>query len=115
MLPGSINRPIPGRNGSSLKSTRQSHELGQTLWLHNINRSLLDDETLAHDIGEDLRRAADLFTPGLDATDWVDGVARWPEVPNATRCDGTLGPGCRSVHAASRLCMSTSARPCCAC
>ena len=36
-----------------MKATRQLHELGQSLWLDNITRSLLDDGTLARYIGED--------------------------------------------------------------
>jgi transaldolase len=36
-----------------MKATRQLHELGQSLWLDNITRSLLDDGTLARYIAED--------------------------------------------------------------
>ena len=36
-----------------MKATRQLHDLGQSLWLDNITRSLLDDGTLAHYIAED--------------------------------------------------------------
>jgi transaldolase len=36
-----------------MKSTRQLHELGQSLWLDNITRTLLDDGTLARYIAED--------------------------------------------------------------
>jgi len=35
------------------KATRQLHDLGQSLWLDNITRSLLDDGTLARYIAED--------------------------------------------------------------
>lgn len=36
-----------------MKATRQLHDLGQSLWLDNITRSLLDDGTLARYIAED--------------------------------------------------------------
>ncbi len=36
-----------------MNATRQLHELGQSLWLDNITRSLLDDGTLARYIAED--------------------------------------------------------------
>jgi len=41
-----------------MKATRQLHELGQSLWLDNITRTLLDDGTLA-------RYIADLSVTGL--------------------------------------------------
>jgi transaldolase len=37
----------------SMKATRQLHELGQSLWLDNITRTLLDDGTLARYIAEE--------------------------------------------------------------
>jgi transaldolase len=36
-----------------MKTTRQLHDLGQSLWLDNITRTLLDDGTLARYIAED--------------------------------------------------------------
>ncbi|MGB3382952.1 MAG: transaldolase family protein, partial [Rhodanobacter sp.] len=36
-----------------MKATRQLHDLGQSLWLDNITRTLLDDGTLARYINED--------------------------------------------------------------
>ncbi|MCW8807611.1 MAG: transaldolase [Rhodanobacter sp.] len=36
-----------------MKATRQLHELGQSLWLDNITRTLLDDGSLARYIAED--------------------------------------------------------------
>jgi transaldolase len=39
--------------GASMKATRQLHDLGQSLWLDNITRTLLDDGTLARYISED--------------------------------------------------------------
>ena len=36
-----------------MKATRQLHDLGQSLWLDNITRTLLDDGTLARYISED--------------------------------------------------------------
>ncbi|MEP7262320.1 MAG: transaldolase family protein, partial [Usitatibacter sp.] len=36
-----------------MKPTRQLHDLGQSLWLDNITRTLLDDGTLARYIAED--------------------------------------------------------------
>jgi transaldolase len=36
-----------------MKATRQLHELGQSLWLDNITRTLLDDGTLARYVAED--------------------------------------------------------------
>ena len=103
-----------------MNTTQQLHDLGQSLWLDNITRKILDDGSLrriiedfsvtgltsnptifdeaigngnAYDQGirekagagksgealfielalEDLRRAADLFRPIFDATDWLDG------------------------------------------
>ncbi len=103
-----------------MNKTQQLHDLGQSLWLDNITRKILDDGGLrriieeftvtgltsnptifdeaigngdAYDHGirektqagksgevlfmelalEDLRRAADLFRPIFDATDWLDG------------------------------------------
>src|SRR6185437_15432116 len=41
--------PIPG---ARMKATQQLHNLGQSLWLDNITRSLLDDGTLARYIAE---------------------------------------------------------------
>ncbi len=35
-----------------MKPTRQLHDLGQSLWLDNITRTLLDDGTLARYIAE---------------------------------------------------------------
>ncbi|HEX9878124.1 MAG TPA: transaldolase [Gammaproteobacteria bacterium] len=103
-----------------MKPTRRLHDLGQSLWLDNITRDLLDHGTLDRYIAdlaitgltsnpsifdgaigggdtydacirekaesgksgeslfielalEDLRRAADLFRPVFDASDYVDG------------------------------------------
>ena len=103
-----------------MNKAQELHKLGQSLWLDNISRAILDDGTLrryidefsvtgltsnptifdeaigssaAYDEGirakakagksgealfmelalEDLRRAADLFRPILDATDGIDG------------------------------------------
>ena len=103
-----------------MNTTQQLHDLGQSLWLDNITRKILDDGSLrriieefsvtgltsnptifdeaigngnTYDQGirekakagksgealfmelalEDLRRAADLFRPIFDATDWLDG------------------------------------------
>jgi hypothetical protein len=39
--------------GINMKPTRQLHDLGQSLWLDNITRTLLDDGTLARYIAED--------------------------------------------------------------
>src|ERR1700682_445473 len=36
-----------------MKATKQLHDLGQSLWLDNITRTLLDDGTLARYIAED--------------------------------------------------------------
>src|SRR5690348_6829209 len=36
-----------------MKATRQLHELGQSLWIDNITRTMLDDGTLARYIAED--------------------------------------------------------------
>ena len=36
-----------------MKTSRQLHELGQSLWLDNITRTLLDDGTLARYIAEE--------------------------------------------------------------
>ena len=36
-----------------MKPTRQLHDIGQSLWLDNITRKLLDDGTLARYIAED--------------------------------------------------------------
>ncbi|HSI79691.1 MAG TPA: transaldolase [Solirubrobacterales bacterium] len=35
-----------------MKATRHLHELGQSLWLDNITRTMLDDGTLEHYVGE---------------------------------------------------------------
>lgn len=51
-----IYLPVPGQNGDPLKSTRQLHELGQSLWLDNISRTLLEDGTLARYIAKDTPR-----------------------------------------------------------
>ena len=74
-----------------MKATQQLHELGQSLWLDNITRPLLDSGALARYITQysitgltsnptifehaiaDLRRAADLFRPVFEATGGVDG------------------------------------------
>ena len=50
---GIINRPIPGQNADRMKPTCQLHDIGQSLWLDNITRKLLDDSTLARYIAED--------------------------------------------------------------
>jgi len=40
------------RDRGSVKATRRLHELGQSLWLDNITRTILDDGTLERYIGE---------------------------------------------------------------
>ena len=84
-----------------MKPTQQLHELGQSIWLDNITRTMLDDGTLKRYIAElsvsgltsnptifakaimaghayddqlaDLRRAAGMFAPVNARTDGVDG------------------------------------------
>jgi transaldolase len=36
-----------------MNATQQLHDLGQSLWLDNITRTLLDDRTLGRYIAED--------------------------------------------------------------
>jgi len=74
-----------------MKPTQALHEAGQSLWLDNITRALLDERILARYVAEysvtgltsnptifdlalaDLRRAADLLAPVHARTDGVDG------------------------------------------
>jgi transaldolase len=78
-----------------MKATEKLHEAGQSLWLDNITRTMLDSGELERYVAddsitgltsnpsifdkaigsgaEDLRRAADVFRPIHDATDGVDG------------------------------------------
>src|SRR5690348_18250494 len=44
--------PRPSAPGARMKATQQLHDLGQSLWLDNITRTLLDDGTLARYIAE---------------------------------------------------------------
>jgi transaldolase len=63
------------------KPTQELHDLGQSLWVDNITRDMLDDGTLQGYIEElffelaitDLRRAAELFRPVYERTAGVDG------------------------------------------
>lgn len=55
-----------------MKATRQLHELGQSLWLDNITRTLLDDGTLARYIAED----------------WITGLTSNPSIFDAAIGDG---------------------------
>src|SRR5712692_3607267 len=74
-----------------MKATQLLHDLGQSLWLDNITRDILDNGTLKRYIDElsvtgltsnptffehaieDLTRAADLFRPIWERTNGVDG------------------------------------------
>ncbi len=63
-----------------MKSTRKLHDLGQSLWLDNITRSLLDDGSLARYIDEDaitgLTSNPSIFDKAIDAGDAYDaGIA----------------------------------------
>ncbi|HWU76967.1 MAG TPA: transaldolase [Rhodanobacter sp.] len=132
-----------------MKATRQLHDIGQSLWLDNITRTLLDDGTLAryiaedsvtgltsnpsifdaaigdgdaYDAGvhaktlaglsgeklfvelalEDLRRAADLFTPVFQRTAGVDGWVSMEVSPLlAADSAGTIAAA-RQIHAAAK-------------
>ncbi|MEO7072988.1 MAG: transaldolase [Rhodanobacter sp.] len=59
-----------------MKTTRQLHELGQSLWLDNITRGLLDDGTLARYIAEDsitgLTSNPSIFDKAIGAGDSYD-------------------------------------------
>ncbi len=60
-----------------MKATQLLHDAGQSLWLDNITRALLESGGLRRYIDElaleDLTRAADLFRPIHQATNGVDG------------------------------------------
>ncbi len=64
-----------------MKATRQLHDLGQSLWLDNITRTLLDDGTLARYISEDS----------------VTGLTSNPSIFDAAIGDGDAYDAC--VHA----------------
>ena len=59
-----------------MKTTRQLHDLGQSLWLDNITRTLLDDGTLARYIAEDsitgLTSNPSIFDAAIGAGDSYD-------------------------------------------
>ena len=61
-----------------MKATRQLHELGQSLWLDNITRTLLDDGTLARYIAEDsitgLTSNPSIFDAAIGDGDAYDAV-----------------------------------------
>ncbi len=48
-----VNNQTPEKQGRTMKPTQQLHESGQSLWLDNITRSLLDSGTLEHYVKED--------------------------------------------------------------
>ena len=64
-----------------MKATRQLHDLGQSLWLDNITRTLLDDGTLARYISEDS----------------VTGLTSNPSIFDAAIGDGDAYDAC--IHA----------------
>lgn len=64
-----------------MKPTRQLHELGQSLWLDNITRTLLDDGTLARYIAQDsitgLTSNPSIFDKAIGSGDAYDaGIAQ---------------------------------------
>ncbi|PPJ15911.1 transaldolase family protein, partial [Nocardia nova] len=63
-----------------MKPTQQLHEAGQSLWLDNITRSMLDDGTLANYIGEysitGLTSNPTIFDKAIEAgADYDDDIA----------------------------------------
>ncbi len=63
-----------------MKATKQLHDLGQSLWLDNITRTLLDDGTLARYIAEDsitgLTSNPSIFDAAIGAGDTYDAAIR---------------------------------------
>ncbi|MDR3388781.1 MAG: transaldolase [Rudaea sp.] len=63
-----------------MKPTAQLHDLGQSLWLDNITRSLLDDGTLARYIAEDsitgLTSNPSIFDAAIGDSDAYDAAIR---------------------------------------
>ena len=73
-----------------MKPTQQLHEAGQSLWLDNITRGLLDTGTLANYIGEysitGLTSNPTIFDKAIEAgPDYDDDIAAW----KARRRDST--------------------------
>ncbi len=62
-----------------MNATRQLHDLGQSIWLDNITRKLLDDGTLKHYIAEmsvtGLTSNPSIFDEALDGTAYDDAIA----------------------------------------
>src|SRR5664279_2877914 len=50
--PCSARRRRASATGATMKATRQLHDLGQSLWLDNITRGILNDGTLRRYISE---------------------------------------------------------------
>jgi transaldolase len=63
-----------------MKATKQLHDLGQSLWLDNITRTLLDDGTLARYIAEDsitgLTSNPSIFDAAIGEGDAYDAAIR---------------------------------------
>ncbi len=63
-----------------MKTTQQLHDLGQSLWLDNITRDILDDGTLAHYIKEysltGLTSNPTIFDKAISGTDAYDSAIR---------------------------------------
>ena len=65
-----------------MKATQQLHEAGQSLWLDNITRGLLDKGTLANYIGEysitGLTSNPTIFDKAIEAgADYDSDIAAW--------------------------------------
>ena len=72
------------KGGSEVKPTQQLHELGQSLWLDNITRKILDDGTLARYIAElsvtGLTSNPTIFDKAIsDSADYNDQIAELRE------------------------------------
>ncbi len=50
--PGTTSLPCVQPKGAAMKPTRALHELGQSLWLDNVTRELLNSGTLQRYIDE---------------------------------------------------------------
>jgi transaldolase len=71
-----------------MKPTRQLHDLGQSLWLDNIKRTLLDDGTLARYIAENSITG---LTSNPSVFDAVIGGAAYDSAIHAKTLAGLAG------------------------
>ena len=85
-----VTAAMPG--GESMKATQLLHDQGQSIWLDNITRDLLDSGTLQHYID-------DLSVTGLTSNPTIFDHA----IKNSAAYDGAIGDGVRKGQTGEAL------------